>query len=328
MAVALIGEPRRGSAPARRRRLTYVLLATAALLSLSGAATPAAAQTNGGAIDDPMEGVNRQFYRLHQGIDRVLLRPAAFAYQRIFPKVVRRALHNFLGNIDEPLIFANDLLQLRVAHAGRTAVRFATNTTFGAAGLFDPATRAGFPHHDNDFGATMARYGVAPGPYVFLPLLGPSTLRDLIGSGVEFAANPLTLAGYHSLGGFNAAAIAGALTHRTSLGAFNAAAIVVGGLDQRVAADEDLKQIDQMGTDSYATLRSLYLQSRQAEISGGDTVNIQTLPDFDDAPMSPAPAAAAPAPSPTDQAPAVTPPAPASPSASDQPPAAPAPATP
>ena len=324
MAVALIGEPRRGPAPARRRP-TSALLAAAALVALAAAAAPAAAQTNGGAVDDPMEGVNRQFYKLHQGIDRVLLRPAAFAYQRIFPKVVRRALHNFLGNIDEPLIFANDLLQLRVAHAGRTAVRFATNTTFGAAGLFDPATKAGFPHHDNDFGETLARYGIAPGPYVFLPLMGPSTLRDLIGSGVEFAANPLTLAGYHSLGGFNAAAIAGALTHRTSLGAFNAAAIVVGGLDQRVAADGDLKQIDQMGTDSYATLRSLYLQSRQAEISGGDTVNIQTLPDFDDAPMSPAPASPA---EPAPQAPAVNPPLVAAPGPSEPPSAAPAPATP
>ena len=291
MAVALIGEPQRGPAPARRRRLVTALLAAAACVALAGAASPAAAQTNG-AIDDPMEGVNRQFYKLHQGFDRVLLRPAAFAYQRIFPKVVRKALHNFLSNIDEPLIFANDLLQLRVARAGRTAVRFATNTTFGGAGFFDPAAKAGFPHHDNDFGATMARYGVAPGPYVFLPLMGPSTLRDLIGSGVEVAVNPLALAGYHSLGGFNAAAIAGALTHRTSLGAFNAAAIVVGGLDQRVDADEDLKRIDQMGTDSYATLRSLYLQSRQAEISGGDTVNIQNLPDFEDTPMTPAAPAA------------------------------------
>ncbi|MEI9965454.1 MAG: MlaA family lipoprotein [Caulobacteraceae bacterium] len=95
MAFALIGEPRRGPAPARRRRLASALLATAAVLALAGAAAPAAAQTGGGAIDDPMEGVNRQFYKLHQGIDRVLLRPAAFAYQRIFPKVVAQGAAQF-----------------------------------------------------------------------------------------------------------------------------------------------------------------------------------------------------------------------------------------
>jgi len=330
MAVALIGDSRQGPAPARRARLAPALLATTALFAQALAASPAAAQTPGAAPtaasiapDDPMEGLNRLFYKLHQAIDRVLLRPAAFTYQRVTPKVVRKALHNFLGNLEEPLVFANDVLQLRLAHAGKTLVRFATDSTFGVGGLYDPATKAGFEHHDNDFGETMAHYGVAAGPYVFLPLLGPSTLRDLIGSGVEFAANPLALAHYNSLGGFNAASIAGALTHHTTLGAFNAAAIIVGGLDQRVAADEDLRQIDQMGTDSYATLRSLYLQSRQAQINGGADVDIQTLPQFDDSAMAPSPAAppatsapsTTPAPSPASEAPVAPSPTPASPAA-------------
>ena len=268
------------------------------------------AATDALTVEDPFEGINRRFYAIHEAIDHAILRPLALGYSHGVVTPIRKGLHNFVTELGEPMVFGNDVLQLRIKRAAITAGRFLINATAGVAGLFDPATKIGLPHHDNGFGTTLGRYGVKPGPYIFLPLIGPSDFRDIIGTSVDFYSDPLGRIHYPKRG-------------YVLLGIG-----IVGGLDQRANAEADLQQIESMGTDSYATLRSLYLQSRQAEISGGDTVNIQTLPDFDDAPMSPAPAAAAAAPSPTDQAPAVTPPAPASPSASDQPPAAPAPATP
>ncbi len=287
----------RGAARSPRpRALTPVLLATAAFLVLIGAEPSAASAATSlhpaaGAkvapAHDPWEWLNRRFYALNRVIDRVILRPASIVYETLVPRPLRRGVHNFVGNLDEPLVFTNDLLQFRLSRAGRTLTRFAANSSFGVGGLFDVATSAGIAHHDNDFGVTLARYGAPAGPYVFLPLLGPTTVRDLAGSSIDFFADPLTFAHYHALA------------------AFDTTTFVVGGLDQRSNAESDLQEIDQMGTDSYATMRSLYLQNRQAEIEDGSAVDIQNLPDFDD-PGATAQAQAAPAPTPSlaDSAPA------------------------
>jgi phospholipid-binding lipoprotein MlaA len=271
------------------------------------------------AIEDPFESMNRGFYAIHQGIDRALFRPLALGYSHLTAGPVGKALHNLVTELGEPVVFGNDVLQLRIKRAGVTLARFLVNATVGVGGLSDPATRMGLPYHDNGFGTTLGRWGFKPGPYIFLPLLGPTTLRDLIGTGMDFYSDPLGRIHYHDRGDV--------LVGVT----------VIGGLDLRARSEPDLKQIETMGTDSYATLRSLYLQQREAEIQGEAPVSIENLPSFDDDPAAAAsptgttttaPGAAelpdAPAPLPDPAAPATPPaaaPAPADPAPAAAPPA-------
>jgi 3-hydroxyisobutyrate dehydrogenase-like beta-hydroxyacid dehydrogenase/ABC-type transporter lipoprotein component MlaA len=228
-------------------------------------ANPTAPGPAGGAATgpnpDPYEGLNRKSYALFRYLDRHIIRPGAVFYSHAVPKVARTGLHNAIQNVGEPVIFFNDVLQLHPKAAGQTLGRFAMNSTFGVAGLGDPATRAGLPYHANGFGTTLGRYGVPPGPFLFIPVIGPSDVRDAFGSGVDALSDPLTWINYTGRWGVNAS--------RT----------VIGGLDTRANADPQLKQLDTMATDPYASLRSLYLQNRQAEVTGGQ-VNVNDLPDF------------------------------------------------
>ncbi len=229
----------------------------------------AAAPASGVAIGpnpDPYENLNRKSYALFRYLDRKAIRPASVFYAHAVPHVVRRGLHNAIQNVGEPVIFFNDVLQLHPQAAAQTLGRFAINSTVGVAGLGDPATSSGIPYHQNGFGTTMGRYGVPAGPYVFIPVLGPSDVRDLVGGGVDALSAPLTWIRY---------------TGRWEVGA---ASTIVGGLDTRANADPQLKQIDSMATDPYATVRSLYLQNRQAQITGGQ-VNVNDLPDFGPEPV-------------------------------------------
>ena len=252
--------------------------------------TPA---TDALTVEDPFETMNRRFYAIHQALDKAILRPLALGYSHATTGGLRKALHNFVTELGEPVVFGNDVLQLRIKRAAITAGRFLINATAGVAGLFDPATKIGLPHHDNGFGTTLGRYGVKPGPYIFLPLIGPSDFRDIIGTSVDFYSDPLGRIHYPKRG-------------YVLLGIG-----IVGGLDQRANAEADLQQIESMGTDSYATLRSLYMQTREAEIQGGGAVSINDLPSFDD----PGAPAATPAPAQPDAAP--PPPPDKSPAASD-----------
>jgi phospholipid-binding lipoprotein MlaA len=238
--------------------------------------------------EDPFEGANRHGYAIHQFIDRIILRPAARTYQALVPKPIRTGLRNVISNMEEPGVLANDLLQGHPVRAGKTLGRLVTNSTIGIGGLFDVAKHAGLSHHDNGFADTFGRYGVGPGPYLFIPLKGPSTIRDLVGGMADITTDPFAWARFRQR----------TLIIDTST--------VVGGLDQRGEADAQLKAIDAMSTDSYASLRSLYLQSRAAEIAdvtpGGGAAEPE-LPAFDD----PAPAAP-----PTGPPPPTTSPAPSS----------------
>jgi phospholipid-binding lipoprotein MlaA len=215
---------------------------------------------------DPWERQNRRFFRMNEGLDARVVRPAALGYEHHTPGPLRAGLRNVLTNLSEPVVLANDVLQLRLKRAGVTAFRFVANTTVGVLGLFDVASRAGAPHHSNGFGTTLGRYRVPPGPYVYLPLLGPSTVRDMVGSGVDGVMDPFSWARYGSR-----VAIA---TSKT----------VVDGLDTRARADGDLRALLDTATDPYATLRSVYLQNRQTEIEGDLGGAQRALPDFDDPP--------------------------------------------
>ena len=224
----------------------------------------APAPTSGVAISanpDPYEKLNRKSYKVFVFIDSHAIRPASVFYAHAVPHVVRTGLHNAIQNVGEPVVFFNDVVQLHPKAAAQSIGRLAVNSTIGVAGLADPATGLGIPYHQNGFGTTLGRYGVPSGPFLFVPVLGPSDVRDLLGGGVDALSSPLTWIQYTGSVGVNVS--------RT----------VIGGLDTRADADAQLKQVYATATDPYASLRSLYLQNRQAQITGGQ-VNVNALPDF------------------------------------------------
>lgn len=155
--------------PASIRALAGALL----LASLAGCAT-----TNLGTPGDPLERMNRATHRFNSSIDRAVLRPVAVGYREHVPKVVQTGVNNFLDNLAYTTTIANDLLQLKIKDTLIDLGRFALNSTLGLAGIFDPATDFGIPRNDEDFGQTLGRWGVPPGPYLVVPFLGPSTVRD------------------------------------------------------------------------------------------------------------------------------------------------------
>jgi phospholipid-binding lipoprotein MlaA len=197
-------------------------------------------------IRDPNEQVNRQVMAANQEV----LRPISEAVKAVIPGPVHDRLHDLNSNLKEPRIFVNDVLQLRFDAAGRTATRFVLNSTFGMGGLLDVAGREGIPQESGDFGQTLFVWGVSEGPYVVRPYLGPSTLRDAVGSTVDMVANPV--------GWLIGTQVAVATTQL---------AVTVGttSLD---AVDRlgQLKQAEDASIDFYSFIRSAYYQTRRAEL--------------------------------------------------------------
>lgn len=253
--------------------------------------------------DDPFQSMNRKFFKFNQGLDRTFVGPTARAWKRKAPGTAQSMLHNFVTNFGEPVVLANDILQLRPKRAMSTAFRFIVNTTAGIGGLFDPAKRAGVEHHDNDFGITLGRYGAPPGPYLYIPLMGPSSVRDALGAAVDgFIIDPWAWAGWvkelepahpprHPHPYFH---------HHDAIpnrDAIRAGMGVLGAIDTRARVDEDLTVMMGTATDPYATMRSVYLQNRAAEVNQARWTH-SDLPDFDtpaDTPPAQPRAAATPA---------------------------------
>ncbi|MFZ2508846.1 MAG: VacJ family lipoprotein [Steroidobacteraceae bacterium] len=155
--------------PGYRARLVTALL----VIALTGCATTPPASPH-----DPWERVNRGTQRFNDAIDRAVLKPVATAYREHVPRVVRTGVSNLLGHLEYPTTIVNDLLQLKLLATLVDIGRFALNSTLGIGGLLDPASSFGIPRNNEDFGQTLGRWGVPAGPYMVLPLLGPSTLRD------------------------------------------------------------------------------------------------------------------------------------------------------
>lgn len=140
--------------------------------------------------NDPWEGTNRQVFRFNEVFMGSVVEPVGSGAGRILPEGLRRAFGNFFSNLSQPVVFVNDLLQLSPRRAFASGGRFLFNSTFGMLGLFDAAERVGIPDHESDFGQTLGVYGVPSGPYLILPFLGPSTVRDGFGTFVDFLFRP------------------------------------------------------------------------------------------------------------------------------------------
>ena len=213
------------------------------------ARAPEAAPPDAGAGYDPFETTNRTIFDFNNQVDKIVLVPVANAYRAVLPEPVRDSVHNFLQNLDAPVVFANDALQARPDLAGTTVARFLVNSTVGVGGLFDVATKMNLPYHGNDLGVTFAVWGVSDGPYLMLPVLGPSNFRDAIGEAGDSYADPGNRVASNN--GYLWATFARAGTQ---------------GVDERSRNIETLADIERTSLDYYATIRSLYRQHRAAEI--------------------------------------------------------------
>ncbi|PWR20506.1 MlaA family lipoprotein [Zavarzinia compransoris] len=203
--------------------------------------------------NDPIEPLNRYFFEVNRFADYMLLKPVATIYRSITPDFFQAGVRNFLNNLRSPIILANDLLQGDLDRARITAARFVTNTVAGGLGVYDYASRIGYPRHDEDFGQTLAVWGLDEGPYLVLPLLGPRPPRDLFGYGVDMAFDPLTYVYYAND------------LDEMALGL--AAADII---DARARGIENLDEIEASSIDFYATIRNLYRQRRDAAINNRD----------------------------------------------------------
>ena len=213
---------------------------------------------------DPLQGFNQFSYKISQPFDRFIIRPAALVYKTVVPHPLRDGARNFIRNLFEPVVFLNDLLQLRPKRAVHTLARMALNTAVGVAGVFDIAKRPPFHliHHDNGFGDTLGYYGIGPVAYVYLPVLGPTTLRDMVGEVGDAYAEPRLLE--HLVHPDSDKPL---LRARLHLGATSGIVDVVNGLDLRAENDDELEAIKRTSVDPYAALRSSFLQDRAGEIA-------------------------------------------------------------
>ncbi|MEP7206089.1 MAG: VacJ family lipoprotein [Casimicrobiaceae bacterium] len=197
---------------------------------------------------DPWEPMNRGLYRVHDVIDKIVLKPAVTVYTAVVPSVARTGVSNFFNNIEDAFSAVNDVLQAKPQKAGDDLGRVVTNTFFGLGGLIDVASSAGIERGNEDFGQTLAVWGVGPGPYLFIPLLGPSTVRDASGTAVRMYLGPL--------GEINDVPV------RNSL-------YGLGAIDARYQAGDALSVLETAALDRYTFIRNAFFQRRRYLIYDG-----------------------------------------------------------
>ena len=260
--------------PKNLSRLALLFLALMVLTfgpSISLAAeAPAVAAPQSAAADeneddddnDPIEPLNRFIFEFNEFFYKLLLKPATGIYTHLVPPPVRESISSILDNLNAPVVFLNDILQGEGERALQTAQRFVINSTIGIGGIWDRATEMDIPGHDEDFGQTLAVWGVGEGFYLVLPLFGPSSPRDGIGKLlVDPFVDPVNRLTEDEDGFFWA---------RT---AFKA-------VDEYGSVVDELDQIKKTSIDYYAAIRSMYRQKRQTEISNGAEVDLPPILDL------------------------------------------------
>jgi phospholipid-binding lipoprotein MlaA len=218
-------------------------------------------------INDPAEPTNRAVFGINRGLDAALLKPVATAYRDATPKFFQNRINDALDNLRSPVIFLNDVLQGELERAVTTLVRFIINSTLGLLGLNDIATDLGIEGHDEDFGQTLAVWGVPEGPYVMLPLFGPSNPRDAIGIVVDFLLDPFNIWAGNTNRDF-------AIFARSGTRA----------VDLRAIHMEALDELEKSSLDFYASIRSLYRQRRANEINNGEPLANMPAPGIGQGP--------------------------------------------
>ena len=239
------------------------LLGLALVAILSGCATPPPSGVPVGQNPrDPLEGVNRQVYAFNDSLDRAVLKPVAQGYVNVVPGPVRSCVRNVFNNLGDVWSAANSVLQNRVPEGINMTFRFMLNTTMGVGGCFDVASKQGVPRVRADFGQTLGVWGLPTGPYLMLPLLGPSTIREASGTAVDFAFDPLALS-----------AIVDNVPVRNSL-------YVLKLINTRANLLDVGNLLNDVALDSYAFTRDAYLQRRDSMVRGVKTDGEGNLPDY------------------------------------------------
>lgn len=240
-----------------RSKVQSLAASVFALALLAGCATPPPADDKEAVaeweqVNDPLEPMNRAIFDFNQVVDRALLKPVAQGYRAVVPPYGRDRVRDFLNNLRSPIILANDMLQGDPDRAMQTLMRFAFNTGFGIGGLFDVASPGGIPYHDEDFGQTFAVWGIGEGPYLVLPILGPSNPRDTTGLAIEWLADPFS-------NWMDNTGRDWAMWTRTG----------VAGIDKRESLLDTLDEVERTSLDYYSAIRALYRQRRDNDIQNG-----------------------------------------------------------
>ncbi len=247
-------KPHDMAAPGRRWQRPALCGALAMAGLLAGCATT---RTDTAANpQDPFESFNRSIYAFNDGVDRAVFKPVATVYRDVTPDVARSGVTNFFSNLSDVWSFVNNALQGDGQGAYNSVVRFSVNTVFGIGGLFDIASEAGIARHKQDFGQTLGRWGVSTGPYLVLPFLGPSTVRDTAALPVDWLGNPITAVND--------------IPVRNSLYALRA-------VDARARLLNASETLDSVAIDRYSLTRDVYLNLRRGR--SGDDGRIE---DYDD----------------------------------------------
>ena len=257
----------RTSKPADGLRLSIL-----GLLLCTGLAGCSTTQTEGEDIADPFQGVNRAVFAFNDVADQAVLRPVAKGYRAAVPKPARNGLRNFLRNLKSPVSLVNEVLQGDLQGAGNVLTRTTVNTFVGAGGLFDVAGAHGYPYQPEDFGQTLAVWGVDHGPYLVLPLFGPSSMRDGTGLMVDLFFDPLNWYFYNV---------------RPENEGWQYARFAAEGIVKREELLDALDDLRRNSFDYYTAMRSAYAQRREAEVldqAGGDKGfgSVAVIPDYED----------------------------------------------
>jgi phospholipid-binding lipoprotein MlaA len=219
--------------------------------------------TTGATRGDPLEGLNRAVFEFNEALDTVILKPVATVYQAVLPELVRTGVDNFFDNLLDAWSAVNHLLQGKPVEATEMGVRFGMNTFIGLAGLIDVASDAGLERRSEDFGQTLGRWGIGAGPYIMLPLLGPSTLRDTAALVLDWRATPV------------------AMLHESR---DRVPLAVLQVVSTRARLLSVTRAIDDVALDKYVLIRDGFLARRRNQVYDGDPPEEATPPDSEGEP--------------------------------------------
>jgi phospholipid-binding lipoprotein MlaA len=225
-------------------RTGMLFLGALLVMALQGCATVKSADAR-----DPWESMNRSVYNFNDAVDAIAVKPVARVYDKVVPKFVQTGVHNFFGNLGDVWSMANSALQLKGQHAAESFMRVSVNTFFGLGGVLDIATEMRLDRHKEDFGQTLGFWGVKPGPYVVLPIFGPSTLRDTVAFPVDYKGDPIRQIN-------DDATRYGLVTLRVT--------------DVRVGLLQAVDTLKEASLDPYTFVRDAYLQKRQNDVYDGN----------------------------------------------------------